>query len=489
MAFGFSPKFESELPLGDLTREQFLLLGIESAKKLGWDIGTVTTNGFVAYSKFSMSSWSEEIIVKVYEERISLKSECTGSQLFDWGKNSSNIENFIRILRDLKQQSSVEELNRKHEELSSTIIKDENIVSATLYSGKERFKNFFSLFLPTDGYFITPILIDLNIAVFIAMALSGVSILSPDGQALINWGANFRPVTLDGQAWRLFTSCFIHIGIIHLLMNMYALAYVGVLLEPRLGRIRFSFTYLFTGLIASTASLWWHDVTVSAGASGAIFGLYGIFLSMLTTDLIEKSARKALLTSVIIFVGYNLLNGLKEGIDNAAHLGGLLSGIIIGFTFIPGLRDPDELDRKIKPVFFVAIFIFGIILAAYKTTPNDIVKYDKRINEFIGMEEMALSFYQLPPSASSEDKLYELNERGIYYWKECIKLTMELDKLDLPELVHGRDELLIEYCQLRIKSYEFIAQSIRENTNQYQPKIDSLNKSIEGVVGLLKKKQ
>ena len=74
MAFGFSPKFESELPLGDLTREQFLLLGIESAKKLGWDIGTVTTNGFVAYSKFSMSSWSEEIIVKVYEERISLKS-------------------------------------------------------------------------------------------------------------------------------------------------------------------------------------------------------------------------------------------------------------------------------------------------------------------------------------------------------------------------------------------------------------------------------
>jgi len=105
-------------------------------------------------------------------------------------------------------------------------------------------------------------------------------------------------------------------------MNMYALLYISLLLEPHLGRTRFLTVYLLTGLTASLASLWWHNLTISAGASGAIFGMYGVFLSMHTTNLIEKSARKALLTSIAVFVGYNILNGLKpnSGIDNAACL-------------------------------------------------------------------------------------------------------------------------------------------------------------------------
>jgi rhomboid protease GluP len=318
------------------------------------------------------------------------------------------------------------------------------------------------------------------------MALSGISILLPDGQSLINWGANFRPVTLEGQPWRLFTSCFIHIGIFHLLMNMYALAYVGVLLEPHLGRTRFTAGYIFTGLIASTTSLWWHDLIISAGASGAIFGLYGVFLAMLTTDLIEKSARRSLLTSVLVFVGYNLLNGFKEGIDNAAHLGGLVSGLVIGFVFIPSLRDADEADRKTKALSYILVAVAGFIFFAYKTIPNDIGQYDKRIKDFADYESLALDFYSLPANAPSEEKLSELNDRGIFYWNKCLKLMQELDQLNLPEAAHQRDAKLIEYCKLRIESYELIAKSIQENSNQHQPKIDSLTKKIEDVISSLK---
>ncbi|MCH5686962.1 rhomboid family intramembrane serine protease [Niabella sp. W65] len=144
-----------------------------------------------------------------------------------------------------------------------------------------------------------------------AMVANGVHFLNPEGETLVRWGANFKPATLDGQWWRLLTNCFIHIGILHLLLNMYALMYIGSLLEPYLGKARFLTSYLLTGIAASITSLWWHDLTISAGASGAIFGMYGLFLAMLTTDLIEKEARKPLLTSIGIFVGYNLLYGLK----------------------------------------------------------------------------------------------------------------------------------------------------------------------------------
>jgi rhomboid protease GluP len=110
------------------------------------------------------------------------------------------------------------------------------------------------------------------------------------------------------------------------------LLYIGLLLEPYLGKTRFLTAYLISGIAASMTSLWWNDLTISAGASGAIFGMYGVFLALLSTNLLDKSVKKVLFTSIAVFAGYNILNGLKSnsGIDNAAHIGGLISGLIIG---------------------------------------------------------------------------------------------------------------------------------------------------------------
>ncbi len=404
MAFGFSPKYQLEARFNDLTKEHFLVLGIEAAKKLDWNIGAVHENSFVAYTKFSMGSWSEEVTVNIDGDLALLRSECAGSQIFDWGKNKRNIEDFITTFKELKESISL--LTNwifKFEELRANI---SNEVQQTPYTVKRGSRIPLSIFIPVEGYFITPILIDLNIGIFLLMVVSGVSIMMPDSASLLKWGANFRAVTLDGQAWRLFTSCFIHIGVFHLLMNMYALAYVGVLLEPQLGKGRFAIAYVFTGLIASSASLWWHDFTISAGASGAIFGLYGVFLSMLTTDLIEKSARKTLITSVVVFIGYNLMNGLKAGIDNAAHLGGLVGGVVIGFMFIPSLRDQEEAERKIKAIFFVAVLTCGVVVLVYNNIRNDIGEHDKRMKDFVTYESMALDFYGLPDATPRRRKAF-----------------------------------------------------------------------------------
>ncbi len=170
------------------------------------------------------------------------------------------------------------------------------------------------------------------------MAVTGVSVVQPDSGSLLFWGANYGPLTLSGEWWRLLSACFLHIGVVHLLMNMYAFLLIGAQLEPRLGSLRFSVAYFLTGIIASGISLWWHGHTISAGASGAIFGMYGVFLAMLTTDLVEKRSRKQLFASILFFVVYNLLGGLKEGVDNAAHLGGLVAGLVIGYCYVPKLR-------------------------------------------------------------------------------------------------------------------------------------------------------
>src|SRR6202012_4585191 len=120
---------------------------------------------------------------------------------------------------------------------------------------KDNVKSFASIFIPRNGFFVTPIIIDINLLVFILMVISGVSLFEPTTQDLLRWGANLRGITLEGQWWRLITNTFLHIGIFHILFNIYALMYIGLILEPYLGKARLGTAYLFTGILASLSSI------------------------------------------------------------------------------------------------------------------------------------------------------------------------------------------------------------------------------------------
>lgn len=227
------------------------------------------------------------------------------------------------------------------------IPKLEKIENTELKTGKDRKKKselleFFSFFIPKDGFFVSCIILDLNILVFLVMVFAGLGFISFQGNDLLEWGANFKPLTTDGEWWRLLTSTFLHGGIMHLAANMYGLLFVGIFLEPRIGKTKFAVIYLVSGILASITSLWWHDATISVGASGAIFGLYGLFLALMLTKVYPKEFSKALLVSTLVFVGFNLLFGLTGGIDNAAHIGGLVSGFVIGLFISPQLKEETE---------------------------------------------------------------------------------------------------------------------------------------------------
>ncbi len=483
MAVGFTPKHTEDLPLNDLTQQQFLVLANETATKMDWKVSYLSDNGLIAYTDNGMFSWNAEIKITIENGIANLQSASTGNEMMDWGKNKKNVSNFIASFEELKLTLTKEELDTKYKEINEELTsQEEDFLKLPPATTTEQIKDFFSIFKPTKGYFITPILLDLNILIFILMAVRGVNIMLPDNESLLNWGANFRPMTLEGEWWRLITNCFLHIGIFHLLMNMYALLYIGVLLEPHLGKTRFISAYLLTGVTASVASLWWHDLTISAGASGAIFGMYGVFLAMLTTNLIEKTARKALLTSITVFVGYNLINGLKGGIDNAAHIGGLLGGLIIGYAFIPSLKKPEEQKLKLSTIGLLAVLTLTSSFAVYNIIPNDLGEYDTQMKEFMYMEKMALAVYNQPENTPKEEILNEIKDRGIYYWKENIKLIDSFKDLDLPLEFRTRNSHLKEYCELRIKSYELLYRAISEDTDKYKSQIEDYNKQIEGKI-------
>src|SRR5499425_2958094 len=128
---------------------------------------------------------------------------------------------------------------------------------------------------------VTSVLLGLNVAVFGLMLAGGVHPMTPNIDSLIQWGANYGPKTTNGEWWRMFTAMFLHIGLLHLLFNMVALWNVGGFMERVLGPAGFLVLYLLSGLLGSVASVAWNPFVVSAGASGAIFGLYGGLLAFL----------------------------------------------------------------------------------------------------------------------------------------------------------------------------------------------------------------
>lgn len=490
MAVGFTPKHEEDFPLGDLTREQFLVLAVEAANQLKWEIYHLSEAGLIAGAKLSWASWGAEVSIKTNDTTAHLVSKSTGSEIADWGKNKKNLQQFLATIQELETTITKEELAQKYELLKTHFVTpDQDVLVLPPPTTGQKAKSFAAFFIPVNGFFVTPILIGINILVFILMVVNGVSIMSPDSESLLAWGANFRPMTLDGQWWRLITNCFVHIGILHLLLNMYALMYIGSLLEPYLGTLKYLLAYVLTGIVASMASLWWHDLTVSAGASGAIFGMYGVFLAMLTTNLIEKNQRKDLFTSIAVFVGFNLLYGTRGGIDNAAHIGGLLSGMLIGYAYIPGLKKPET--KKLQYVTMAALTVLVLVTSfiVYRQLPNDILKFDNKIKEVAALEQKALDIYTTLDQSPKEQQLAAIKDKGIPAWKEGIALLEETGKLDIPKAIQERNTKLKKYFESWLSSYELLYKKIAEDTSQYDEELASINKQIEAIQKELKQGQ
>ncbi len=180
---------------------------------------------------------------------------------------------------------------------------------------------------------LTLLLIALNVLMYLLVAVASGSLTNPKLDKLVAFGANYGPLTLTGQWWRMETSTFLHGGLLHLLFNMWALLNLGLLAEIIFGASSFFALYILAGLAGSVASLWWHPTVVGVGASGAIFGLAGALLPALFFEKNSafRAAMRGNLASIGLFVVYNIAYGATDRrIDNAAHLGGLVAGLALG---------------------------------------------------------------------------------------------------------------------------------------------------------------
>ena len=221
----------------------------------------------------------------------------------------------------------------------------------------------------------TYVLVGVNVAVFLFMVLDGVSPRGPTSAQLLQWGATQHDFVLfGGQWWRLITSTFVHIGIIHLATNMWCLWNLGLLGEPLLGAFGMAAVYLLTGTAGNLLSLAISDPrSVSAGASGAVFGLAGVLIVLLKSRYlpVPPEELKSLRRSVIYFAVLNFAIGAGSlflpasipKIDNFAHLGGFLIGLALGVFLVPKIGAARNRYRRRQTIVFSGMLLLLLTLA------------------------------------------------------------------------------------------------------------------------------
>ena len=216
---------------------------------------------------------------------------------------------------------------------------------------QENIKNVFTFGKPRFTYF----LIVINLIAFLLLELTGGS---TNVEHLIESGAKFNPAMIDGEWWRIVTSMFLHIGVFHLLMNMLALYYLGIAVESIYGSMRFLIIYFLSGIGGGLTSFAF-NYHVAAGASGALFGLFGALLFFGTVE--KRLFKQTMGRNLLLILAINLVFGfMVPQIDMGAHLGGLIAGFVAsGITSVPKHR------HKKKQILYIIIYILITIFLTW----------------------------------------------------------------------------------------------------------------------------
>jgi rhomboid protease GluP len=317
----------------------------------------------------------------------------------------------------------------------------------------------------------TYIFLGVNLAIFVLMALAGGSTNEP---TLMAFGVKSNPEIARGEWWRFITPIFLHIGMLHLFFNSYALWIVGPQVEKLYGPARFVILYVLTGVAGVYASYFYHPLSESAGASGAIFGLFGVLLvfGVRYRNSIPPFFKRAVGTGVLPVIVINLIIGFTiPAIDNSAHIGGLLAGAALA-ALIPFQKPGAETQGIFRTVQMVLLAV--IVVSFYAVAKN----YD---GPHLSVRNLRRSFTQiLTTSSTTQDFIDTINSAQKTFEESARELesrktdnigslkadtTKAIDRLrKIPSLASNVDELMAALLRVMQDQYELIQDVERADT-------------------------
>ncbi|CAG9619301.1 rhomboid family protein [Sutcliffiella rhizosphaerae] len=367
--------------------------------------------------------------------------------------HEGNIEHAVKqISRDIGEELKINE-HIEMEELELYHLRENTLNFSAQKVQKE--KQIFQQGKP----FFTYIFILLHLVMFYLLETNGGS---QNPETLIKHGAKFNPSILEGEWWRFFTPIVLHIGLLHLLLNTMALFYLGTAVERIYGNVRFLIIYLFAGFAGSLASFVFTS-SLSAGASGAIFGCFGalLFIGLVHPKLFFRTMG----ANILVLIGINLAIGFTiPGIDNAGHIGGLIGGFLASATV--------HLPKHKKPIqrllgFGLALVLTNLLInqGFHEENPNMLLNQAKA--------HIQQNEYQV-----ARNILSKLEDREEEYPETLFHLSyINLQEGNYEEAIDQLERLVTLTPELHEAHYNLSLAYVQQQ--DWNNALESINKAIE----------
>jgi len=312
---------------------------------------------------------------------------------------------------------------------------------------------------------VMPAIVALNVAIFVFMLFGAGALADPN--TLVAWGGNFGPRTTNGEWWRFVTAMFVHAGMLHLLVNLAGVAQIGLLVERLVGPAALAGTYLAAGALASLVNLSTYPVGVTVGASGAIFGIYGLLVAWLICHIFQRAtitiparALQRLVPAAILFIIYNLST---DSIANGAALAGCLAGFACGLAVTIRIGDREPPVRRLAALVAATV----AIVVASAVPLRGLVDVRPEIARIVASEDRMASTY--------EEQIKRFRNGKI----TADALAALIDRTMIPELQGSRARLKAldrvpqehqpivasadEYLRIREESWRVRAEGLRKS--------------------------
>lgn len=313
----------------------------------------------------------------------------------------------------------------------------------------------------------TPLLVAFNISVFIGLLADGMPIASSKGvEQLLAWGANFGPLTLSGEWWRLIVCTFLHGSFLHLAPNLLGLWFGGSLLERHIGSANFLAIYLASAAASGLASLAWSPSGVAFGASGAILGVFGALaiFSFREPDFVKPPpAISPFALALSVILGTAILGLLTPAIDQAGHLGGFTAGCVLAVA----LGRFAGSSRSERSGMRLAIMSFGFFLFLFIATaslPRHIVTVENEFVRFQATQKYLVGQFNGAGSANEEDALDLVALRNLLLQEILPRSRGARARIEILEDLHPsfeeRRRTLLEAALRREERFESLADQL-----------------------------
>jgi rhomboid protease GluP len=346
----FISGYQEIIPLRELQPGQGITLAYETTIFLGWQMKQHKPDVYI----ISKSATSQEIALRIFQEEIHLLPIESATIVFDATQYQTIVKYFINNYEDMRGKRSLSELDERYKQLTNTA------------QPSSKTNKWFDVLKPTNGYRVTPILIGANAFIFILLLLIHQAPFALTLEEIIASGAACKPFIQQGQWWRLITQLFIHADFIQLSVNMYILMQLGRILEPLLGSLYFAVAFFLCGICGAVSGLMIYDIA-AVGTTACIFGVWGTFVALLTTNFVEAQNKKNLIQRSIIILVINAVLGFILKFDIFTSMVGFASGLLFGYAFYFDLKSLRSGATKYAGLAVSVVFtlVFALTLLMY----------------------------------------------------------------------------------------------------------------------------